>query len=257
MAKIVSIHSFHGGTGKSNTAANLAALMALAGKRVGIVDADVQSPDIHVLFNLEEDEFDKSITDYLCGKCAIEEAAYDCSRALQLDGEAAVASAGLYLVPSSIRAGDIARVLCEGYDVNLLSDGLRHLARCQNLDYLLVVTPPGLSGETLVSITISDVLVVILRPDRQDYQGTAVTVDVARKLEVPRLLVVVNKVLPRYDLKAVGQAVARTYDAEVAGVLPLSEDVIGLASGGIFALRYPDHPLTQRYRDIAAKLMAV
>ena len=31
MSKIVSIHSFRGGTGKSNTAANLAALMALRG----------------------------------------------------------------------------------------------------------------------------------------------------------------------------------------------------------------------------------
>ncbi len=50
--KIVSIHSFRGGTGKSNTTANLAAQVAMAGKRVGVVDTDIQSPGIHVLFGL-------------------------------------------------------------------------------------------------------------------------------------------------------------------------------------------------------------
>ena len=44
MSKIVSIHSFRGGTGKSNSTANLAATVAEAGYRVGIVDTDIQSP---------------------------------------------------------------------------------------------------------------------------------------------------------------------------------------------------------------------
>ena len=55
MAQIVSVHSFRGGTGKSNLTANLAVLTALQGKRVGIVDTDVQSPGIHVLFGFDED----------------------------------------------------------------------------------------------------------------------------------------------------------------------------------------------------------
>ncbi|MBI2864730.1 MAG: MinD/ParA family protein [Chloroflexi bacterium] len=256
MAKVVSIHSFRGGTGKSNTTANLTAIIAQTGKRVGVIDTDIQSPGIHVLFNLEEENMDKSLNDYLWGRCPIEEAAYDCSPTLKVGGgEVAVMGGGMYLIPSSIKAGDIARVLREGYDVNLLHDGFRDLTRRLNLDYLLIDTHPGLNEETLLSITLSDVLVIILRPDQQDFQGTAVTVDVARKLDVPQLLLVVNKVLPRYDLEAVGRQVAKTFDAEVAGVLPLSEDVVSLASGGIFALRYPDHPLTQRYRQIAAKIM--
>ena len=47
-AKIISVHSFRGGTGKSNATANLATLLALQGKRVGVVDTDIQSPGIHV-----------------------------------------------------------------------------------------------------------------------------------------------------------------------------------------------------------------
>ena len=52
MTQIVSIHSYRGGTGKSNLTANLATTMALLGKRVGIVDTDIQSPGIHILFNV-------------------------------------------------------------------------------------------------------------------------------------------------------------------------------------------------------------
>jgi septum site-determining protein MinD len=41
MSKIISVHSFRGGTGKSNTTANIAALLAMDGARVGVVDTDI------------------------------------------------------------------------------------------------------------------------------------------------------------------------------------------------------------------------
>ena len=47
MPAIVSIHSYRGGTGKSNVTANLAVSVAMSGKRVGIVDTDIQSPGVH------------------------------------------------------------------------------------------------------------------------------------------------------------------------------------------------------------------
>ncbi len=55
MSHIISIHSFRGGTGKSNTTANLAALYASMGMRVGVIDTDIQSPGIHVLFGMQEE----------------------------------------------------------------------------------------------------------------------------------------------------------------------------------------------------------
>jgi MinD-like ATPase involved in chromosome partitioning or flagellar assembly len=39
MATIISIHSFRGGTGKSNTTANVASLLAAEGRRVGVIDS--------------------------------------------------------------------------------------------------------------------------------------------------------------------------------------------------------------------------
>jgi len=162
----------------------------------------------------------------------------------------------LYLVPSSMKAGDIARVLREGYDVGTLNDGFRNLNKDLHLDYLLIDTHPGLNEETLLSITISDILLLILRPDRQDYQGTAVTVDIARRLDVPQLLLMVNKVPSNADRAAVAADVARAYDSEVAGVLPLSEDIVVNASGTLFSLTHPDHPWSATIRSVAQRLMA-
>jgi MinD-like ATPase involved in chromosome partitioning or flagellar assembly len=256
MPKTVSIHSFRGGTGKSNLTANLTTIIAQEGHRVGVIDTDIQSPGIHVLFGLNEEKMDKALNDYLWGCCAIEETAYDVSPLLQVGaGEVAVIGGGIYLIPSSIKAGEIARILREGYDVGLLNDGFQDLIQRMNLDYLLIDTHPGLNEETLLSIAISDTLLLILRPDQQDFQGTAVTVEVARKLGVPRMLLVVNKVLREFDFDAVRQEVAQTYDAPVAGVLPLSEDMVRLGSRDVFCLRYPNHPLSQRFREIAAQIM--
>ena len=124
MSKIVSVHSFRGGTGKSNLSANLAVLTALKGKRVGVVDTDVQSPGIHVLFGFDEDRIDRALNDYLWGRCAIEETAYDVGTVLE-GAPNVPAEAAIFLIPSSLRTGEIARVLREGYDVARLNDGFR------------------------------------------------------------------------------------------------------------------------------------
>lgn len=244
MTIIVSTHSYRGGTGKSNTTANIAAQLALRGRRVAIVDTDIQSPGIHVLFGLEPDRLRYTLNDYLWGRCRIEEAAHDVTGRI---AETAGATPGgaVMLVPSSVRPGEIARVIKEGYDVNLLNDGFQELARALALDYLLIDTHPGVNEETLLSIAISDTLLLVLRPDHQDYQGTAVTLDLARRLGVPQLLLIVNKVLPALDFRQLSDRIASTYRVPVAAVLPLSEDMVRLGSGGLFSLLAP----TSAYAD--------
>ena len=250
MTKIVSVHSFRGGTGKSNTSANIAAQLALAGKRVAVVDTDVQSPGIHVLFGFDEEMQGKMLNDYLYGGCPIVECAHD------VTSKVGNTTGTLYLVPASIKAADIAKVLRQGYDVELLNEGFRALVKGLNLDVLVIDTHPGLNEETLLSITISDTLLLILRPDKQDFQGTAVTVDIARRLEVPELLLLVNKVPSQADLAAVSEDVSRAYGAEVAGVLQLTEDMVTNASGGLFSITSPDHPWSRTLATVAARVGA-
>ena len=249
MAKIISIHSYRGGTGKSNLTANVAACLAHTGKRVAVVDTDLQSPGLHMLFGLEDTSQLRTLNDYLWERCRVDEAAVDVTPDV-------ITQAGghVWLVPSSLHAGEIARILREGYNVGLMNDGLQDLIDHLALDYLLIDTHPGLNEETLLSIAIADVLAVLLRPDRQDFQGTAVTVDVARKLEVRQLVMVLNKVLPSVLARGFVDEVKRAYDAPIIGVLPEAPEMLELGSSGLFTLQRPDHPLSAEIRAVAARL---
>jgi MinD-like ATPase involved in chromosome partitioning or flagellar assembly len=251
MARIVSIHSFRGGTGKSNTTANLAALLAAQGLRVGVVDSDIQSPGIHILFGLKGHEIAYALNDYLWDRCEIQEAAVDVTPQL-----GAPVSGAVFLIPSSIKSGEIARVLREGCDPQLLTAGFRKLIRALKLDMLVIDTHPGLNEETLLSIAISNDFVLILRPDEQDYEGSGVTVEIANALNVPRLLMVVNKAPAAYQPDEIKARVAETFGCEVAAVIPHSDELMLLASRGIFALRHPDHPVSALYRQIADRLLS-
>jgi MinD-like ATPase involved in chromosome partitioning or flagellar assembly len=251
MAQIISVHSFRGGTGKSNTTANLAGLFAAQSYRVGVIDTDIQSPGIHVLFGLAEADIVRTLNDYLWGECAIEEAAYQVTANL---GHAV--SGEVFLIPSSSKPGEITRVLREGYDPGLLSDGVHRLIDELALDIVLIDTHPGLNEETLLAIAISDTLLVIMRPDQQDFQGTSVTVDIAEKLEVPRLLLLVNKVPLNVDGAELRLRIQQIYDCEVVGIIPHSDELMILASSALFALRFPEHPLTDLYRQVATGLVS-
>lgn len=255
MSKIISTHSFRGGTGKSNTTANLAVLVARAGFRVGIIDTDIQSPGIHVLFRMGQENLTKSLNDYLWGKCEIEDAAYDVT--LRAIGDVAedAERPRLFLIPSSLKTGEIARILREGYDVSRLNDGFQDLLKRLRLDFLFIDTHPGVNEETLLSIAISDLLILIVRPDQQDFQGTAVTVELARKLDVPEMFVILNKVPPGTDQAALREQVEGMYKVEVAAMLPLSTEMARVASSDLFTNRYPTHPLSLELQAIAKRLV--
>ena len=251
MARIISIHSFRGGTGKSNTAANLATLLAREGMRVGVVDTDIQSPGIHVIFGHKQGT-GRTLNDYLWGRCSIRDAAYDVSeRSL---GASANEQSRLFLVPSSIDSQDIAKILHEGYDVTLLNEGFKQLIRDLKLDYLFIDTHPGVNEETLLSIAISDILLVLLRPDNQDFQGTAVTVELARRLNVP-MMALVNKIPPGMDRQRLKDHVEATYKVKVAATLPLNAEIVQVASGDLFVNQMPEHPFTRELKLAAKRLM--
>ena len=250
MTQFAFVHSYRGGSGKSTVAANVAALLAAEGRRVGLVDSNFQAPGVHHLFGLTDPL--PTLNDYLHGTATIAEAAHDVTD--RLAPAAVPEGAALYLVPSNIKASEIARILREGYDVGRLNDGFRELSSALDLDFLIVDTHPGLNEETLLSITVSDVLILLMRPDKQDFQGTAVTVDVARRLDVPQLLLLVNKVPSSVDREALGRDVAAAYDSEVGGVLPLSEAVVENSSGSLFSLTSPEEDWSITLAALASRI---
>ena len=251
MGKLLMFHSFRGGTGKTNTSANVGALLAMTGLRVAIVDTDIQSPGIHTIFNLDEKSMDKTLNNYLWGENGIEEAVIDVTDRL---GDKAEGK--LFLIPSSIKASDIARILRDGYNVTLLDDGYQKLQDALELDVLIVDTHPGLNDEILLSMAFASSLGIILRPDQQDYQGTSISVKLARNLDVSDIVLIVNKSPQLFNDEMVKSKVEEAYKGEVVAVLPHSDEMMALSSSKIFVLEYPDDPMTKQFKKIAVRLMS-
>jgi MinD-like ATPase involved in chromosome partitioning or flagellar assembly len=136
-------------------------------------------------------------------------------------------------------------------------DVYRDFIKSAGLDLLLIDTHPGLNEPTLYSITVADLLIMVLRPDRQDYQGTAVAVDVARKLGVPAISLLVNKALTSSDWHQLKSTIEGTYGEKCLGILPQSDDIIRYGGTGLFCLQEPNHPLARGIQIVAAAILDV
>ena len=62
--------------------------------------------------------------------------------------------------------------------------------------------------------------------------------------------------LPKLDFESLRQLVQETYNAPVAGILSVSEEMIELGSADLFSLEYPEHPYSQGVREIAAQIVS-
>jgi MinD-like ATPase involved in chromosome partitioning or flagellar assembly len=172
-----------------------------------------------VIFGFDQERsMTRSLNDYLWGDCELREAAHEVTP----EGVAGTMS----LVPSSMRPGDIARVMHEGYDVNRLNEGFRRLIDDLGLDVLILDTHPGINEETLLSIAMSNVLIIVLRPDQQDYEGQSCYVFSIKAKEdlaaADKDRIVIDNMITWFNAKTM-EVMARNYDMSYrAGVYDFS-----------------------------------
>jgi len=248
MAKVVLTNSFRGGTGKSTIISNIATYLASLGKKVVVIDGDIISPGIHAIFGLSEKSFNKTLTDYLLGKADITDAVYDVSSNIGVN------SGSLLLVPSSIASSEIVTLIQQTGNSAKIEKGLNKLDKKFNPDYVLVDTHPGLNDPFLVATSFSDIILNIVRPDNQDYQGAQVSAEISKKMNI-KMYLVLNKVLK--GKKGLVNDVQNAFGLPVAGALPFSEDILSSESQFIFLERYPSHAFSNEIRSISSRVFGV
>ena len=52
MKKIIAVHSYKGGTGKTLMSTNLAAIFAMEKRKVSLFDMDFRAPSLHAIFGV-------------------------------------------------------------------------------------------------------------------------------------------------------------------------------------------------------------
>lgn len=257
MAKLVAVYGCRHGIGSSNLTANLATNLAQQQRRIGLIDTDLQVPALHLLFGLSEAAIANEGNSCFWGAIA-DAAAYPHQPWIypQSLNTLPQQKAGVCLLSHSKSLTTVAQQLGKFYGVNTAPRGLHSVATELALDYLLIDTQPNLDEETLTCLTITDILLILVGLEAHDLQRAAVIIEVAQALGVPQVFLVPSCLPSSLPPPSVHTKFQTAFDTEVAGILPFSEDMVGLASNGIFALHYPDHPLTQTVRTIATRLQS-
>lgn len=250
--RLIALHSFRGGNGKSSIAVNLAALLADSGKRVAVVDADLQAPGLHVLFGQAVKNIKHTLNDVLLGNCDVQQLAIDVTGDL---GQPV--SGRVFLVPASVNPGTMAQVLSQGYEAQRLTQTLHELSKTLQLDVLLIDTHSGMNEEALLIMRAVQTVVVVMRTDAQDLEGTGVTVQVARQLEVPNILLMINQLPASGQLHAVRGTVEETFRSEVVATLPHAVEFMNFDHDGLFVFRHPGHPISLALLHASSRLLGL
>ena len=256
MARIIVLQACRHGVGCSHLVANLAVLLMQRGYRVGLLDTDLRGGGIRTIFSLDDTPEGNLNTYWWLSSNA--DTATTLSRSLRQYSVASESTtAGIYLPPVGgqfTTAGPQLKTWQEHYHQGQVREVLQHLSQDLKLDYLLIDNQPEMSEDTLMALSLADMAVLMLQLDSYDFQRVPVLLEVIKQFETPKTWLVPTLVLPAIERDSVKHKIENTYQQPIAGLLYLSEEMIRLASSGLFCLHYPIHPLTQTMMEIARQL---
>ena len=242
------ILSGKGGVGKSTVAANLAAALAQAGKRVGLLDIDIHGPSIPGLMGIE-------------------------GNPVQLAGQEMIPAK----VSENLAVMSIGFLVSASRDAVIWRGPMKHGAIRQflqdvawgQLDYLVVDSPPGTGDEPL---SIAQLLgaaagaIVVTTPQKVAISDVRRCVTFCNALSLPVVGIVENmsgfvcpKCGERIDLfkRGGGMALALEMGVPFLGQIPIDPEVVVAGDAGIPLLRDGPHsPAARAFSDVVRSILA-
>lgn len=236
------VMSGKGGVGKSTVATNLAVGLALAGKRVGLLDIDVHGPSVPRLLQLEK------------SKATVED---DSIIPLTWGDNLKVMSLGFFL-PNGKQAVIWRGPVKIGFIQQLLSD-----VAWGELDYLIVDCPPGTGDEPLSAVqllTPNAHAVVVTTPQAVAVDDVRRSLGFCEEVHIPVIGIVENMsgivcsscghVEPLFG-EGGGKALAEEMNVPFLAALPLDPEVVRSGdSGNVYIKNHPDRPTAQAFASV-------
>ena len=253
MSKIIAVHSYKGGTGKTLLAVNLAATFAKHGKKVCLFDLDFRAPSLATILKVDEGEF--WLNDYLNGNCDIGKVLVDLSSRVESNDKFFVGLAN----PSTEAIRDMS-AKDRKWEMHALGRllGLRTaLLKDEEFDYIVFDTSPGLQYSSINAIVAADFVVVATTRDRSDVNGTRRMLSELYNLFEKITGVVLNKVLDtasKSNTNELQRKVKDVYQVPMLGFVPCFCDILRAKGNFIFAQDKPDHPFTKILTEMTRKI---
>jgi septum site-determining protein MinD len=257
MGKIIAIHSYKGGTGKTLMSINLATTLAFHGKKVALLDLDFRAPSLYAALGATDSEH--WLNDYLNNVCEIKKALNDFTQKYEFK------NGGQFLVGLANPSTEAIRDMSSKdrkWEMRALGRLLalkNSLLNDMELDYIIFDTSPGLQYSSINAIVSADIALVVTTQDTSDVQGTRRMIQELYDLFDKKALLLLNKTLVGSDsLEKEKGAIARQYEKThnlpVLEVIPCFCDVLRAGGTYIFAKDKPDHPFTEILNEIAGKI---
>jgi pilus assembly protein CpaE len=236
--RVVSVFSTKGGSGKSLIASNLAVIAAQrSGQRVALVDLDLQSGDLAIMFQLMPA---LSIYDAAQGAERLDEEA--------LHGYLTAHRSGVDLLAAPMEPS-----LAEQIDATAVESILELLPTMYPL--IVVDGPPMFTDQMLAALDRSDEIVLVGSMDVPSIKNLKLAISTMTQLGHPRerLRIVLNRADSKVGLRT--QEVEKSLGAEIDVSIPSSRDVpLSINQGEPLAVSRPRSPVVQAIGQLAAAL---
>lgn len=253
MNKIIAVHSYKGGTGKTLISVNLAAAFAKQGRKVCLFDLDFRAPSLFSTLGMPNAEF--WLNDYLNGTSEIDPVLIDISNKIPGNGKLSIGLAN----PSTEAIRDMS-AKDRKWEMRALGRLLslrKTLLNDQEFDYIVLDTSPGLQYSSINAIVTADLVLVATTGDRSDVDGTRRMLKELYNLFEKKTGLVINKVLDTASLskrQEMDKKVRETYGVPMLGLVPCFCDILRAEGGLIFVRDKPDHPFTKIMDEMSKRI---
>ena len=244
---IIAVSSGKGGVGKSTVAVNLAVSLALEGKQVGILDADIYGPNLPTMMGVTDNP--KLIQDPIKGEMFIPPVSHGVK----------VMSMGFLL------QGD-QPVIWRGPMLHNILNQFCTRVEWGTLDYLVIDLPPG-TGD--VQLSLAQMLpmtgaVIVTTPQEIALQDVRKALNMWEKVRVPAIGIVENMSYFRGDDgkeyrifgEGGGEMLARKFNSKLLAQMPLVMEIRkGGDEGRPMVIREPGSEAASAFRDLGRKVI--
>lgn len=255
MSKIIAVHSYKGGTGKTLLSVNLAAAFAKQGKNVCLFDLDFRAPSLFAI--LKTNNTKCYLNDYLNGTCDIDKVLIDLSSQILGGGKLFVGLAN----PTTEAIRDMS-AKDRKWEMRALGKllSLRNaLLTEKGFDYIIFDTSPGLQYSSINAIVTADLVVVATTGDRSDVDGTSRMLKELYNLFEKKTGLVINKVLDAASKEKkdeMNEKAQTIYQVPLLGLVPCFCEILRAEGNYIFVRDKPDHPFTKILLEMTRKIQA-
>jgi MinD-like ATPase involved in chromosome partitioning or flagellar assembly len=255
MGKIIAIHSYKGGTGKTSLSVNLAALYANKGKKVVLLDLDFRAPSLHAIFKAHQSEY--WLNDYLNGVCEIRKVFVDLSQTHVKKGRLLVGLAN----PSTeaIREMTAKDRKWEMKALGRLLSLKTSILDEMGFDYVVFDTSPGLQYSSINAIVSADVVLVVSGMDISDIRGTKRMIDELYDLFEKKTGLIMNKVfaealLSKSKRSDLAKQLMNSANLPLIEMIPCFCDILKTGGTSVFATENPEHPFIKTLDKVATSI---